>query len=429
MATLTSAPAEAGQVAVPLWRNRDYLLLWAGQIVSSLGTQVSQLAFPLLILALTNSTTWAGLLGALRALPFVVLCLPVGALVDRWDRKRLMILADTGRALALGSIVPALLLGSLTVPHLALVALIEGTLFTFFNLANMASLPRVAPKPQLPSAVAQTQASEATAEMVGPTLGGALFGLASSLPFLLDAITFLASALSLRLIRAEFQTRRLDGDSGGLQRLWPDIREGVTWLWRQPALRFLALLTSGLITFSFGYSLIIIVLAQERGATTAQIGLLFASGGVGSILGSLAAAPLQRRFTVGQIIVAVTWVWALTWPLYLIAPNLLLLGVANAIGFLIVPVYFGTQFSYRLTVIPDHLHGRVNSAYRLVWVAGQPLSLALTGALLERVGPAATIWIIMTPQIALALAATLRRPVREMPSLASLAAMREHEGW
>jgi MFS family permease len=419
----STVPAPAAEVERPvaLWRNRDYLLLWGSEVVSSLGTQVSQLAFPLLILGVTGSPAWAGLLGALRGLPFVVLCLPVGALTDRWDRKRVMVLADAGRALALGSIPVALALGGLTLPHIGLVALVEGTLFTFFNLANIACLPRVVPRRQLPTAIAQSQASAATAEMVGPPLGGALFGLGSALPFLVDAVTFLVSAVSLRLIRAELQTRRAhEVAPGDLRRLWPEIGEGLAWLWRQPVLRFLGLLTSGLMTFSFGYSLIIIVLAQELGADPPVIGLLFASGGIGSILGSLAVAPLQRRFTIGQIMIGVTWVWALTWPLYVVAPDLLMLGIANAIGFVVVPLYMGTQFSYRLAMIPDHLQGRVNSAYRLVWVAAQPLSLALTGALLAAVGAVATVWLVMAPQVVLALAATLYRPLRQAPSLAEL---------
>lgn len=101
--TIETPPAVARR-AVSLWRNRDFLLLWARQIVSSFGTQVSQLAFPLLMLAITGSPAQAGLLGALRALPFTILGLPAGALVDRWDRRRTMVLSDLGRAVAMGSI-------------------------------------------------------------------------------------------------------------------------------------------------------------------------------------------------------------------------------------------------------------------------------------------------------------------------------------
>src|SRR5215470_19329598 len=124
-------PGSKGPLA--LWRNRDYVLLWSGQMVSSIGTQVSMLAFPLLVLAITHSPAQAGIVAALRGLPYALFILPAGALIDRWDRKRVMILCDTGRALALGSIPLALALGQLTLVQLYLVSLIEGTLFIFFS--------------------------------------------------------------------------------------------------------------------------------------------------------------------------------------------------------------------------------------------------------------------------------------------------------
>src|SRR6266516_6961672 len=105
--TSTEEPEEAKPTAhikrpVPLWRNRDYVLLWSGQMISSVGTRVSMLAFPLLVLAINHSPAQAGLIGAMRALPYALLILPAGALVDRWNRKRVMILCDIGRAIALG---------------------------------------------------------------------------------------------------------------------------------------------------------------------------------------------------------------------------------------------------------------------------------------------------------------------------------------
>ena len=429
--TPPTRPAEPGEPGaaerrpgrpVPLWRNRDYLLLWCGQIVSSLGTQISQLAFPLLMLALTGSPARAGLLGALRGLPFVLFSLPAGALVDRWDRKRVMILSDLGRALAMGSIPLALAFGGLTTAHLALVAAVEGTLFTFFTLAEAACLPRVVAKEQLPAAVGQRQATESVSGMVGPSLGGLLFGLGAALPFLADAISFLASAVSLRFVRAGFGGERAaaaDGAGGGL---WAEVREGLVWLWREPLVRFLALLTGGINLCGFGYSLILIVFAQRLGASAATIGLIFASSGAGSVLGALASGPLQRRYSFRQIVVGTNWVLALTWPLYIVAPNALALGVVNAIIFVAVPIYMGAQYSYRLALIPDALQGRVNSAFRLVSYGVQPLSLALTGALLEGIGPAATVWVLFVPQVALALVAMLNGPLRHAGRFAEAAA-------
>src|SRR5437870_6884060 len=128
---------------VSIWHNRDFMLLWSGQAVSLVVTGITQTAFPLLVWDFTHSAAQVGLVGALGTLPYVFLSLIVGALIDRWDRKRVMILCDIGRALNLVSVLIALLLGHLTVVQLAINALVEGTLFVFFYLAYVACLPHV----------------------------------------------------------------------------------------------------------------------------------------------------------------------------------------------------------------------------------------------------------------------------------------------
>src|ERR1051326_2639922 len=185
----------------PLWRNRAYLLLWGGQAVSSIGGEASQLALPLLILTLTHSPAQAGFASALRSLAYLLLGLPAGALIDRWDRKRTMILCDVGRALALGSIPLALALHQLTMLQIYLVSLIEGILFVFFGLADSAALPRVVAKTQLPAATAQNEVTDGIVTLIGPSLGGALFGLASTLPFLADAVSYAASVVDRKSTR------------------------------------------------------------------------------------------------------------------------------------------------------------------------------------------------------------------------------------
>lgn len=376
--------------------------------MSSVGTQVSQLAFPLLVLALTHSPAEAGLIAAIRTIPYAFLILPVGALVDRWDRKRLMISSDAGRALALATVPLALYLGHLAVLQLAAVSFIEGTLFTFFNVAEAACIPRVVGKEQLASAVSQTQVVDSIATLVGPALGGALFGIASAVPFLADAISYGGSVMSLSFIRAKFQTDRQKTASNIL----PEIAEGIVWLWRHRIVRYLAFVTGLLNLFSSGYPLIMIVRAQQFHASPAIIGVLFASGGIGGVVGAVAARPLLRRFTVGQVMIVAVWVWALTWLPYAFAPNLLWLGIVNVIGWFVVPIFTVTQFSYRLIVIPDALQGRVNSIYKLIAFGGQPLSLLLTGVLLQLFGPVRTILIIFAPQFVLAALIQCHRGLR-----------------
>lgn len=410
------AALERPRAHPPLWRNRNYMLLWGGQLLSNIGSQVSQIAFPLLVLAITASPAQAGIVGALRGLPFALLCLPAGALVDRWDRKRVMLLCDTGRALALASIPVALWLGALSFVQLCLVALVEGTLMTFFSLAEMACLPHVVPKEQLPDATAQNQAIDSTSWTLGPFLGGLLYGLGRAVPFLVDAISYVCSVLGLLFIRTRFQEERTEAP----RQIWREIGEGVLWLWRDALLRFLALLAFSLIMPSIGFSLILITLAQSQQASSLVIGILFASGGVGSILGALLTAPLQRRFTFGQLTIGAAWIWAVSWLALAIAPNTFVLGIANAVSFIIVPIYLSSQFSYRLIVIPDHLQGRVQSVYRLLSYGCQPVGLALTGFLIQWLGPIWTVVVLFVPQGCIALVATLYRPLRDAPALSEL---------
>lgn len=399
-----------------IWRNRDYLILWWGQVASSVGTQVSQLAFPLLILAVTHSPALTGLLTALRSVPFILLSLPSGALADRWDRKRVMIISDTGRAIAMGSIPLALVTGHLTLLQLAVASLVEGTLFTFFNVAESASLPTVVGKAQLPEAVAMSSTTDSVSLMAGPTLGGLLYALGSALPFVADTISYATSVISLLFIRTSFQAERKAGGD-----LRAEIREGIVWLWRHPLMRFLAIYVSGLNLFSFGYPLIMIVRAQSMHASPGVIGLLFATGGVGSLIGSVLVAPLQRRFRFGQLMIGAGWLWALTWLPYALAPNIVSLGAANVLGWLMIPIFMGSQYGYRLAATPDALQGRVNSVFKLIAFGGDPISLALTGVLLQFFGPITTILIVFVPQIVLAGVATMHPGMRRAGYLREVA--------
>src|ERR1700686_2232522 len=275
------------------------MLLWSGHMVSSIGTEVSTLAFPLLILALTGSPATAGFAGALRALPYLVFSLPAGALIDRWDRKRVMILCDSGRALSMASIPVALVFGYLSILQIYGVSLIEGTLFVFFNLAEVACLPRVVTKEQLPAASAQHEVSFGITALVGPSIGGALYSAARMLPFLGDAISYAASVGSLFLIRTKFQQERV----ATRHNIWVDIREGLVWLWKQPLIRFMAILTGGYNLILAGYALIIIVLAQHQHASSLTIGLIFAAGGIGALGGAIFAPFLRKRLSFGQAII------------------------------------------------------------------------------------------------------------------------------
>ena len=394
----------------PMWRVPGYLPLWVGQIVSSIGSQVSLLALPLLVLAVTHSPAQAGIMGALRGMPALLLALPAGAYVDRADRRRMMIACDLGRALALAAIPLAALAHHLSFGLLALAALVEGALSVFFDVSETSALSNVVPPEKLPAAIAQNSMTASVAQTAGPALSGLLYGASVLLPFAADAGSYLFSVVMLSLIRVPFQAERAAAPS----HLGREIREGLNWLWGQPVIRFLAFSTGGLILFSTGYPLILILLAQRVHMTPFGIGLLFGSGGVGSILGALLAERLQRRFPTGPLMIWATWFWVLTWLPYAFAPTPLLLGLANIVGFVVVPIYFVIQSGYRLALTPDALQGRVNSVFRLIAFGTQPLGLALAGALLQAFGPVHTVLIIVIPQFALCIAATFYGPLRRV---------------
>ncbi|HEX3269450.1 MAG TPA: MFS transporter [Ktedonobacterales bacterium] len=389
-----------------LWRNRDYRLLTSGQAVSALGTNISQLAFPLFMLLFTGSAAQAGFAGALRALPYFLFGLPAGALIDRWDRKRVMIACDIGRALSLASIPIAYMGGWLTIPQLYTTAFIEGTLYVFFDLAEAAALPRVVAREDLPQATAQSATVSSFAQLLGSPLGGLLFSIARTLPFVTDAISYGISALTLTLMRTRFQEKR---EAPG-QTLWARIGEGLAWLRQHPNLRMLAFLTGG-VNFIFPEcsTLVLMVLAGSLNVPAADIGLLITTVGVGCLIGSLVSGWLGTRLSLALVIAGSCWLFALVWPLLALAQSLIEVGgVALTIG-IIDPIYDVAQFSYRSARIPDNLQGRVNSAYRLVALGTPPIGLALCGVSLEILGPHWTVLLFTPALVAVALAATLNR--------------------
>lgn len=448
MSTTVQPAAETSPATIPnkprkprsLLLNRDYMLLWSGQTVSSFGTSASNIAFPFLVLLVTGSIAQAGFMGAVRAVPYLLFSLPAGALIDRWNRKAVMIICDAGRALALGSIPVALYFGQLSLTQLYIVSAVEGTLFVFFNLAEVACLPRVVPTEQLPAATAQNAVTDGTSALIGPSLGGVLFGLGAMLPFVADAISYGASVLSLSFIRARFQEQRVPGR----QHIFRDIGEGLGWLFHQPLVRFIALLTGSFNLVGAGTILIIIELI--RGVNTAAVtvgplragplsvgsfavgpfspglitGLIFGIGGIGGILGALVATPLQKRLPFGVVIISASFLWAALWFAYLFAADIWTLGIITAAFFVLGPIYNVTQFSYRLALIPDRLQGRVNSVFRLLAFGGQPIGLALTGLALEQFGPYYTIAGAGAIQLFMAVLTLLNKHVRQARPLKEL---------
>jgi MFS family permease len=404
--------AEQPSAPGPLWRNRDYMLLWGGQLVSTIGSTASGIVIPLLILAITNSPAAAGVAGALLMLPYALFSLPAGALIDRWDRKRVMIICDALRALVFAAIPIALAFNALTVWQLYVSAFLEGSLFVFFNLAEVSALPRVVTKDQLPNAAAQNQATFAVAGIIGPSIGTFLFGSVSRMaPFIADAVSYLISVFSLAFIKQDFQRERAPRANSSLR---SEISEGVRWLWGQPLLRFLALLGGGLNLVLASNGLQLILLAKDLGAPEAAIGTLFSIGSIGGLAGAMVAAKILKRFGFAVAFIGSIWVTALSYPLLILAPNIVVLGMVAGILFTMIPILSVATFSYRSALVPDELQGRVNSVFRLISWGTQPVGALIGGILLERTGAPNTVLVCTVGWLLIAAFATLNGRVRNM---------------
>ncbi|MBO0783451.1 MAG: MFS transporter, partial [Ktedonobacteraceae bacterium] len=362
-----------------LWRNRDYLLLVSGQNISRLGTGISQLAFPLLALTLTGSAAQAGIIGTLAFIPQLLFGLVVGALVDRLNRKRVMIICDLGRAAVFASIALLHSLRALPIFLLYFLVPVDGILAVFFNLSATARLPHVVERDQLPTAVAQDQMALAVISLLSPFFGELLYSLAPFCPFLVDALSYLFSAASLSMMKTSFQEERTS-----VPRSLPQqIRDGLFWLWQQPVLRSLTFLLAAVLFAASGNSLLVILLAKTQQTSPFVIGLIFTLTGLGGILGSLVAIPIQRRFRFGQITVASCWGLVLCWSFYPLAHVSLALGAIGA-GLSIMSIIFDVALhSYRLGLIPDSLRGRVSSITNLLASCSRATGIAVTGFLLE----------------------------------------------
>jgi MFS family permease len=399
-----------------LWRNRDFMLLWSGQAISTLGTRISSLAYPLLVLTLTGSPAQAGLVGFAQALPYIVWFLPAGALVDRWPRKRIMLTADLGRAVALGTVAAALLLDRITVAHLLVVAFVEGTLYVFFLLAEGAALPHVVPRAQLPTAVAQNQARDQGADLAGQPLGGFLFGLGHVVPFLVDAVSYLVAFVAMLPVRPSLEEPR----SVERRHLVAEIGEGVRWLWGQHLIRTLvALVAVGNLIYN-ALILIIIVRARDLGASPAALGLLLAMFGVGALIGALAAPVIQRRIRPNLVMLAWLWITAVQLTLFAMAPEMVALGAVALVGTAIGPVFNVVLAAYRYALTPDRLQGRATSVIRLIAWGTIPIGALVGGFSVERFGAVPTFVGLAAVGVAMALAGTATAHVRRAPRVETL---------
>lgn len=342
---------------VPLRRNRGFRLLWIGQVLSDTGTAAALIAYPLLILALTQSAALAGVVGTIRLIVQLVLGLPGGALTDRLDRRLVMIACDTIRAAVLALLVALVLLHLVSWPLVMIVAVIDGAANVMFDPSANAALPAIVHDSQLEQAWAATEARGYAASLAGPALGGFLFGLGSAIPFLADSVSYVVSAGTVSGIRGRFRAER----TGARKSLWHEVGEGLAIVWRHPLLRAVVLLAP-LINFAFnGVIFTITVSLRQHGVAPGVIGLAQAGIMAGGLAGAVAAPKLQGRLPIWQMIICLT---ASATVLFAVAAFVLpspLVAIPVALTLLLSPTGNAALFAAMLRIAPEDMRGRITS--------------------------------------------------------------------
>jgi predicted MFS family arabinose efflux permease len=395
----------------PLLKNRNFMLLWGGQLISSMGTTITSIALPLIVLSLTGSAFQAGSIAAIRGAVYALWAIPAGALIDRWNRRTVMVIANLGSGLAIGSIYVALFLKHLTIPQLYLVGAIEGSFFVFASLARFTAFPLVVTKEQFPAAVAQTSIADNLAVLIGPPLGGLLFQtVGAAFAFLADSLSYFVNAISIFFINIPLQLERPTQK----QSFHKEVLEGVLFLWRQPMLRFLNLLSAGRAMLESGLFLLIIVVAKEHNASPFIIGSIFAIGAAGGIIGASVASPIYKRFSFSSLLRTASMLNFLVFTLYVFASNDLSLAFITAALFAIFPIFDITNATYTVSVVPDAIRGRILSLTRLVRKGADSLGFFVTGILLHVVGSTSTIVIFSCLLLVIALAVIFYKPLRKI---------------
>jgi MFS family permease len=388
-----STPSTPSTRPVPsgLWRDADFRGLWAGQTASQLGEHASLVVLPLFAVLTLHAS--AGELGVLRAVgqaPILLLSLFVGAWVDRWRTRTTMVLADLGRALALGAAAVAGLSGLLGLPALLVLAFTVGALSVFFDVAYQASVVRLVPRGQLVRANSALEGSRSAAQIGGPALGGTLVSLLSApIAAAWSALFFALSFLSIRRIRrGESIPERAEHPP----RVWRRIHEGVRFVAGDTVLRTVCL-ASAAFQFSFAalMTVYLLFLPRELHLSGTVVGLALAAAGPGALLGSLLAARLPSRFGHGRVLVCAA---ALGDGIFLCVPALHGSSAATVAALLAIGFVFGcggqlvnvTIMAVRQTVTPAAMQGRAAATITFVGMGTTPLGSLLGGWLAQTQG-------------------------------------------
>ena len=387
-----------------LWRNRDFLILWAGETCSEAGTSMSALVFPLLGYAITGSPAAAGAVASVEIVGRVLVRFVSGALVDRWSRRLVLVVANVVAALAFAFAALASAGGWLRLPELLLVALVSGTAEAFIQPAAAAAIRAVVPREQLPVALARMQTRDHLAQLVGPPVGGALFAVAHGLPLAVDAATYAVFAVACLLLTTPM--RAVTGTTG---KVWADARAGFSFVWRHRTVR--AILTwGGFFNFATVFVFVAITLRLLRaGVHPAAIGAVQAAGAVSGLAGSFLAAPLVRRMPTGVLTLTTTLLIAAATTPIAFTTNPLVVGVLLSLGEFLMPSVNSGIGGYLTAITPDGMQARVFAAGGIFALLLSVAAPTVGGASLGWIGGTGTL-IVGALLITLSMAPLLTRP-------------------
>jgi MFS family permease len=403
-----------------LWRNRDFLKLWAGQTVSLVGSQFTLLALPLAAILLFKATAFqVGVLTAVEFVPFLLFGLPVGVWVDRVRRKPLLVVADAGRFVVLGTIPLAYAFGVLTLAHLYAAAFATGVGTVIFDVAYGAYLPSVVSRSQLLDGNAKLETSRAGAQLAGPGLAGLMVGtLKAPSAILVDACSYLVSVASLLLIRRREPNPHVPpgptADSAATAQpnataqppppaeptptsIRRQMGEGIRHVVRHPLIRPIAICTGTLNLFGMMSEAVLLLFAvRTLGMSPKLIGLVLTVGNVGFLVGAPLASAIGRRLGVGPTLIGAAALLGLGTIVLALASTetaVALLVAGGAISAFGGVIYNVNARSLIQTITPDRELGRVIATTRFIVWGTIPLGSLLGGVLGTQVGLRATLWI------------------------------------
>ena len=396
-------------VQTPLRRNRDFVLLQTGQLLSTFGSGLSGIAYPLLALVLTGSAAKTGYVGAVELAPTLLLSAASGVAADRVDRRRLMIASDVLGASAVGVLAVAVLTHHAAFWLVLVVAFADTTASVFFRAGDSGAFRAVVPAAQLADASSVAMARASTVQLAAPPAGGALFGVLQGLPFVLDAVSYGCSTGALLLMRTRFQEKREPGAR-------VDLREGLSYFWRMPFLRTTIGMVAASNVAARGVPVAVIILAHRRGLSSTAIGGLIAVTGVTLLAGSLLSPLLRRVLPMRAVLLAEFWT-ALVYAAFVIEPSVYVLTVALAVhAFWFLSTDSAMQ-TYSYTLIPDRLLGRALAASNTLAAVSAPLGPLAAGLLLTHASGRTAIIVLAAPVVIAAVLGTASTTLRDLPDI------------